>query len=100
VRGEYFAVRSKRLVRTRRKRLEYITHKIAPEVEIEMPVTDRTGEAAAREYLLDCQRELSRRQVDLETFELLAPQIRWYDLWATANPFGAKRRQAAHRPKL
>lgn len=92
VRGEYFAVNRKRIVRTRHKQFEYVSHKLAPEVEIEMPVTDQTVEAAARQYLHDCQRELPRRHVDLEGFNVLAPYIRWYDLWAMENPFGPKRR--------
>jgi hypothetical protein len=98
VRGEYFAVNRKRIVRTRHKQLEYVSHKLAPEVEIEMPVTDQTVEAAVRQYLQDCQRELPRRYVDIEGFTVLAPYIRWHDLWATENPFGPKRAEVAPSP--
>jgi len=87
VRGEYFAVRRKRIVRTRHKQVECVTHKLAPEVDIENPITDATIEAAVRQYLKDCQREVPRRHVHLKVFEVLAPHIRWYDLWVATNPF-------------
>jgi hypothetical protein len=95
VRGEYFAVDRKRIVRTRHKQLRYVTHKLAPEVDIEVPITDATIEAAVRQYLQDCERELPKRHVDLKVFEVLAPHIRWYELWATANPFGPNKRKIA-----
>jgi hypothetical protein len=94
VRGEYFAVNRKRIVRTRNRQLGYMTHKLAPEVDIEMPVTDATIEAAVRQYLQACQRQVPRRHVDLSLFEVLAPHIRWYDLWATTNPFSSAHRGA------
>jgi hypothetical protein len=88
IRGEYFAVNRRRIVRTRKKQFEYLTHKLAPEVSIKQPIGDQTIEAAIRQYLSDCQRELTQRHVDTKTLEVLAKHIKWYDLWATANPFG------------
>lgn len=95
VRGEYFTVNRKRIVRTRHKRFEYVSHKLAPEIEIEMPVTDQTVGAAVSKYLQACQRELPRRYIDIDTFTVLAPHIRWYALWATENPFGRKRTRSS-----
>jgi hypothetical protein len=93
VRGEYFAVRRKRQVRTRHKRLEWQTHKLAPEVTIEQPITNMSVAGAVRQYLEDCKRELPRRHVDLSVFEVVASHVCWRDLWAEANPFGPKRKQ-------
>lgn len=100
VRGDYFAIRRKRMARTRHKQFEWITHKLAPEVEIEAPVTNATVQAAVRRYLEECKREVPRRYVDLSGFEVLAPHICWYDLWATENPFGPNRPKAPDNRRL
>jgi len=102
VRGEYFAVRRKRLARTRHKQFEWVTHKLAPEVEIETPLCDATIEAAVGRYLDDCEREVPRRYIDHSVLDVLKPYIRWYDLWATENPFRPNRpaqpESTANRP--
>ncbi|MBL6653640.1 MAG: hypothetical protein ISP49_18745 [Reyranella sp.] len=86
VRGEYFAVKAKRIVRTRHKQFEYRTHKLAPEIDIKVPVTDATVKAAVSKYLQACQCKLPRHYIDLSVFDELAPYIRWYELWLAANP--------------
>lgn len=77
VRGEYFSVSRKRIVRTRTKTLEYQTWKLAPEVDIEPPYGNAEILAAVREYVDDCRHEVPQRFVDATLFEALAPYINW-----------------------
>jgi hypothetical protein len=77
VRGEYFAVSRKNVVRTRTKTVEYQTWKLAPEVDIERPYGKAEILAAIRTYIEDCRREVPRRFIDASRFELLAPHVDW-----------------------
>ena len=81
VRGEYYAVTTKRMVRSRRKKFEYKTHKLAPEVEIPHPATEDDILNAVREYIHDCQKELKGRYVDTTIFDALALHIDWSALY-------------------
>lgn len=80
VRGEYWAVRKKRIVRTRKKVLEYRTWKLAPEVEIPYPYTHQGIYDAVVEYLGDCRKELPGRFIDAELFEVIGKHIDWISL--------------------
>lgn len=80
VRGEYFAVRKKRIVRTRTKTLEYHTWKLAPEVEIPHPFTSQGVYGAVLEYLVECRKELPGRYVNTELFEVIGKHVDWLDL--------------------
>ena len=77
VRGEYFDVSKKRIVRTRTKVIKYQTWKLAPEVDIEHPHGKAEILAAIRTYIEDCRREVPRRFIDTELFETLAPHVDW-----------------------
>ena len=81
IRGEYFAVDAKRVVRTRKKTLEYKSHKLAPEVDIETPYGKPEILTAVRRYIEDCKAELPDRSIDTENFETLAPHVDWVALW-------------------
>ena len=78
--GEYFAVRKKRIVRTRTKVLEYRTWKLAPEVEIPFPHTSQGIYDAVLEYLADCRKELPGQYVDTKLFEVIAKHVDWLGL--------------------
>ena len=80
VRGEYFAVRKKRIVRTRTKILEYRTHKLAPEMDIPYPFTNHGIYTTIVEYLSACRQELPSRHVDTALFEVVGPHINWRGL--------------------
>lgn len=80
VRGEYFSIRKKRIVRTRTRVLEYLTWKLAPEVNIPRPYTNQGVYGAVLKYLADCRRELPRRSVDTELFEVIGKHVNWVDL--------------------
>ena len=77
VRGEYFASTKKRIVRTRTRTLEWITWKLAPEVDIDPPYGKEEILRAIRQYVCDCKRKLPRRHVDDELFERVAPHVDW-----------------------
>jgi hypothetical protein len=77
VRGEYFSVSKKRLVRTRTKTLEYQTWKLAPEVDIEAPYGNAEILAAILTYIEDCRREVPRRYIDSSLFNEVARHVDW-----------------------
>lgn len=77
VRGEYFGVKSKRIVQTRRKIVEYQTYKLAPEIEVPYDASSEEIYGLIQKYLKDCQNELSRRYIDTERLDALAPYINW-----------------------
>jgi hypothetical protein len=81
VRGEYFAVARKRIVRTRTKTLEFQTWTLAPEVDIEHPCGSVEVLAAVQQYIRDCGRKLPKRLIDTTQFDKLAPHINWGSLY-------------------
>lgn len=87
IRGEYWAVKAKRIFKTRNKEYEYKTHKLY----MELSVREKTNEsilATVKEYISGCKRELNRRRhIDLREFERLAPHINWVDLYESNKRF-------------
>lgn len=77
VRGEYYGVSKKRIVRTRTKTFDFQTWKLAPEVQISCPPTRALILEAIREYLTDCKKELPMRYVDTSMFEAIADHVDW-----------------------
>lgn len=77
LRGEYFAVRAKRIVRTRRKTFEFKTSKLAPEVSVPSGASNKQIYDLLRDYVNACQRELRGRYIDTEILDNLAPYIDW-----------------------
>jgi hypothetical protein len=80
VRGDYFSVQKKRIVRTRTKVLECRTWKLAPEVEIPYPHTSQGIYSAVLEYLADCRKKLPGRYLDTELFEVMGKHVDWLRL--------------------
>ena len=81
VRGEYFAVAKQRIVKTRKKTLECITLKLAPEVDIEPPFGTTEVLTAVQQYIRDCKMELPKRFIDTSNFDKLSPYINWETLF-------------------
>ena len=77
VRGEYYAVKAKRIVRSRHKTLEYKTWKLADKIDIPYNASSRQVLAKVREYIEACKAELPGRFIDTAKFEALAPFINW-----------------------
>lgn len=86
VRGEYWAVQSKRIVKSRRKQFEYKTHKLHAERRIREKSNNHILESV-REYIEGCKNELPRRHIDTREFEALSPHINWVSLYEENNQF-------------
>lgn len=81
IRGEYFSVNKKHIVRTRTKRFEFMTWKLAPEVEIEPPLGTAEIHDAICQYIIDCRREVPSRYIDTSQFDTIAPFVDWERLY-------------------
>lgn len=81
IRGEYFGVKKKRIVRTRRKLLEYQTWKLAPEINIPGDSTSAEIFILIMDYVVDCKKELKGRELDTEILEFIGPYTDWRQLW-------------------
>jgi hypothetical protein len=81
VRGEYFEVNKKRIVRTRTRVFRWQTWKLATEEDIPWPPTNKGIYRAVSKYLRRCKIELPRRFIDTEVFDLLAKHINWRKLF-------------------
>lgn len=83
VRGEYFSVARKRIVRTRTKTLEYRTHKLATEVNIDEPLGTNEVLAAILQYITRCEKELPKRFIDTTQFLHISAFVDWGSLFST-----------------
>jgi hypothetical protein len=81
IRGEYFSVIKKRMVRTRRKVFEYRTHKLAPEISVPAKASSEEIFKLVKQYVADCRQELPGRQIDETMLDVLGPYIDWHRLY-------------------
>ena len=81
IRGEYYGVQKRRIVRTRRKILEYQAWKLAPEIDI--PPKSKSSEILNLivEYINDCRNELKGRFVDSRILDAIGPYVDWRGIW-------------------
>jgi hypothetical protein len=86
IRGEYFGVSKKRIVRTRRKILEYQTWKLAAEISIPNDSTSSEIFKIILEYLDDCRKELKGRYIHSAILESIGPYTDWRKLWLDGFP--------------
>lgn len=77
VRGEYFAVERRRVVRTRTKTLYWQTWKLAPEVEIAPPYTGSEVWAAISSDLAQCRKEVRGRFIDSSLLDQISTYVDW-----------------------
>ena len=78
VRGEYFEIKAKRITRTRKKIFEYITHKLAPELEIKRGANNQEIFGVVKDYVSDCYKELPEgRFIEDEQLKSIGPFINW-----------------------
>ena len=81
VRGEYYTVRRKSIVRTRRKQLEYHTWKLAPEREIPPSSASKEIYSIVLEYVAECRKILKRRYIDSSGLERIGSFVDWRALY-------------------
>lgn len=81
IRGEYWGVNSKRVVRTRKKILEYKTWKLASEIDLHREPDSFSIFSKTMEYLGKCQKELEGRYIDTDNFKAIGPYVDWKSLY-------------------
>jgi hypothetical protein len=80
VRAEYWRVEVKRIVRTRRKQIEFRDWKLAPETELPMEGSSEEIFRAVLEHVEDCRKELGKLHLDSSALDTLGPYINWRGL--------------------
>jgi hypothetical protein len=78
IRGEFFSVKAKRIIRTRKKQYEYVTHKLAPELNIGRDASNQEIFKVVSKYVVDCYKELPKgRFIDDGQLKSLGPFLDW-----------------------
>jgi hypothetical protein len=80
VRAEHWSVRRKRIVRTRNKTFEYMSHKLAPETDLPVEGTNAEIHAIIVRHIGSCQSLLRPRIVDMSPLQNLGGHINWQAL--------------------
>ncbi|WP_375320604.1 hypothetical protein [Aliivibrio logei] len=80
IRGEYWAVDAKKIVKTRKKVFEYKTHKLAPEMSVGKLMDDSAIFAVVNQYIENCKKELNNRHIDDTQLKIVGPFINWRSL--------------------
>jgi hypothetical protein len=81
LRGEYYRVTARRIVRTRNKIIEYRTHKLAPEMDIPDEASSQEIFQIVLSYVAACETELRGRYLDKTLLLQLGPCIDWRRLY-------------------
>lgn len=77
IRGEYFGVKAKKIMKSRTKNFEWKTFKLAPEISIDANASSKEIFEAVEAYIEDCKRELKGRFCDTRILKTLAPFVDW-----------------------
>lgn len=77
IRGEWWRVASKRIVKTRRKMIEYQTWNLAPEIEVEDEATNEDIYALIRQYIADCSKLLGKKYIDDSMLTNIGLHVDW-----------------------
>ncbi len=80
IRDEFWQVKAKRLVRTRKKVFEYVSWKLAPEIDIPHEANNTETLELINEYLSDCREELRARYFDTNKLDVIGPYVDWRSL--------------------
>jgi len=80
IRGEFWQVNAKRVVRSRKKVFEYYSWKLAPEIDIPHEANNTEIFELINEYLSDCKKELKGRYFDTSRLDVIGPYVDWYSL--------------------
>ena len=82
VRGAYWRVDAKRIVRTRKKIIEEPWDwKLAPETELPTKGSNNEIYLAILEHVEDCSKELKKRYLDTEQLTTIGPYVDWRALF-------------------
>ena len=80
IRGEYWQVRAKRIVKTRKKQFEWKTHKLAPETSLHHCKTNSEILNEIFKYVEECKKELPKRYIDDSQLYNIGSYINWKKL--------------------
>lgn len=83
IRGEYFKVDAKKIVRTRKKTFTFQTWKIVGEEDLPYPWKNESIYMATVAYLERVKEKLKGRYVDTKLFETIGPHVDWVGLIRT-----------------
>jgi hypothetical protein len=81
IRAEYWRVAAKRIVRTRRKLIEFRHWKAVPEDELPLEGTNAEIYQAVLNHVAQCKHELKPLHVDSNMLEAVGPYIDWRALF-------------------
>ena len=81
LRGEYYGVTARRIVRTRKKIIEHQTHKLAPEMDIPGEASSQDIFQIVLSYVAACATRLRGRYLDRTLLLQLGPCIDWRRLY-------------------
>lgn len=81
IRGEYWAVNSKRVVKTRKKILEYKTWKLALEIDLHWEPDSSSIFLQILKYLERCQKKLKGRYIDTCNFKAIGSYVNWKSMF-------------------
>ena len=85
IRGEYWGVNAKRIVKTRKKTFEYKTSKLAPEIDLSWETDSSTIFSRILQYLEDCSKELKGRFIDMGNLQVIGPHVDWKFFYETGK---------------
>ena len=85
VRGEYYAPSRKRISRSKTRDFQFQTWKLAPEVEIDQPITTASIANAIDLYIAACRKEIKHRHIDASIFHSLSPHVDWLQLYGSES---------------
>lgn len=77
IRGEYFHAYRERVVRTRSKHFEWVTHDVSPEISLDRDACDLEIFFGIQQYIEDCRERLPQRYIDDSLIETLGPYMGW-----------------------
>ena len=87
IRGEYWRVTAKRIIKTRKKVFAYFAHKVTDEIEVPAESTNKMIYSLIQKYLTRAQRQrnLKNFYIDKSVFENVGPYIDWNALMKSNN---------------
>ena len=85
IRGEFWRVKAKRLVRSMKKVFEFRTLKLAPEISIPHEADNKEIYHLINKYLADCRKELKNRCLDTSRLDVVGPYVDWRALIKDEN---------------
>ena len=81
IRGEYWGVNAKKIVRSRKKFFEHKTWKLASEIELHWDPDSSSIFSQILKYLERCKKELKNRYIDTRNLEVVGPYVDWKSLY-------------------